>query len=437
MYSNWSLRIPALGVEKVCARLDGDERFCLLTTGPSTAAARQQTLLTAMEWSHGLLDPGDQIIFRRLCRFSGSFSAPAATAVAGTEDGKSWEVDDALARLVEKSLLAFEDGEPPRYRLLETLQYYGLKKLEEAGESETIAERHRRYFLALFEPADEVWETMPDADWLRPRAPDIDNIRLSLDRSLGRPDLDQDGIALFGTSGRLWYMLDLVPEGREYGDKLGALIDDNTPAATAARALGYNGISWRDADRAKSVALKERSAALYRQIGDRLNLGSALSLLGGDLAYLGRYTEAKAVLDEARDLLASSNRLKSLWNIINELGVLAQLGNDIAEAVRCFGLGRELARTLKDVLREGIILFNLGEVEFRLGAIDRAIERARESAIREPTEQALRDRLAEIPAVNLTPDDIRVWAAEGARWSPEYAVEFTLRRIVPPAGPEP
>jgi|HubBroStandDraft_1064217.scaffolds.fasta_scaffold00046_52 predicted ATPase/DNA-binding winged helix-turn-helix (wHTH) protein len=515
-------RIPVLGMEAVRTRLAGDARFRLLTTGFSTAAARQQTLLAAMEWSHGLLDPADQTVFRRLSRFSGSFTGEAAAAVAGVDGIEPGAVEDALARLVDKSLLNFEDGEPARYRLLETVQYFGLRKLGEAGEAERIADLHMGYFQTLFEPADELWETVPDADWLEPRAPDIDNIRVDLDRSLALPDLNPAGIALFGTSGRLWYMLDLVPEGREYGDKFVALIDDRTPPAVAARALRYNGSLWREADRRRAVALMERSAALYRQIGDRLNLGSILSLLGGNYAYLGRHAEAKAALDEARELLAGSTRLKSLWNVMNELGNLARLVKDTDEAVRCFGLARDLARTLKDVVRESFVLFNLGEVEFRLGAIDRAIVRVRESAeirrasgqpsylarslinlasyltlrgdhaearthaeaalprliqdgghwqrlglqvlalhaalagqhafaaqligwvdadyvrtdeIREPTEQALRERLAGILAASLTPDDIRVWAAEGARWSPEYAVEFTLNRILPPADP--
>jgi predicted ATPase/DNA-binding winged helix-turn-helix (wHTH) protein len=515
-------RVPALGIEGVRTRLEGDARFRLLTTGLNTAAARQRTLLAAMEWSRGLLDPADQIVFRRLSRFSGSFTGDAAAAIAGVDEIDPSSVEDALARLVDKSLLIFEDGKPARYRLLETVQYFGRKKLKEAGESDRIADLHLGYFQALFDPADEAWETMLDADWLKPRAPDIDNIRVALDRSLEKRELNSGGIALFGTSGRLWYMLDLVPEGRAYGEKFVALINDDTPPAAAAGALRYNGILWRNADRGKSVALKERSAALYRQIGDRLNLGSTLSVLGGDFVYLGRHAEAKEALDEARDLLTGSYRLKSLQNVMNELGVLAQLTNDIDEAVRCFGLARELARTLKDAVRESIVLVNLGEVEFRLGAIDRAIVRVRETVairqaggqssylaqslvnlasfltlrddlaearthaeaalprliqdgghwlrlglqilalqaahdrrpveagqligwvdaeygrtgeIREPAEQAIRDRLAEILEANLTADDIRVWAAEGARWSQEYAVEFTLKRIVSPAKP--
>lgn len=123
----------------------------------------------------------------------------------------------------------------------------------------------------------------------------------------------------------------------------------------------------------------ERAATLYREIGDRQSLGSVLGLIGGNCAYLGRYDEAKAALDEALDLLARSNRLKSLFTINSELGLLAKMRNDAAAARSYQTIARDLARKANDALRENLATNNLAETEFLDGALDRAIERAQEA----------------------------------------------------------
>jgi predicted ATPase len=373
-------RVRSLGIEGVRTGLKGDERFRMLDKAPLTAVGRQQTLLATVDWSHGLLDAADQKIFRRLTCFSGSFSREAAVAVAGADGATRWDIIDALGRLVDKSLLEFEDGEQPRYHFLETLQQYGAKKLEEHGEADTIAELHIGYFEALFDPADEAWETTPDAEWVRKYQLEIDNVRLALDRALERPERTQKGIALCGATGRLWYMLSLVPEGRQYCEKFIALIDGDTPAAHAARLLKRAAMLWRFADRPRAVALLERAAALYRQIEDRPNLGSVLGLVGGDYFHLGRHAEAKIALDEAKVSLSGTNRIKSRINFMTDLGSFALSRNDPEEARRHFTAVRDLARQAKDGLRENNALINLGEALFRLGAADEAIESAREAA---------------------------------------------------------
>src|SRR5207237_982502 len=70
---------------------------------------------------------------------------------AGVELGVS-EVADTLARLVEKSLVAVEYGDRRnRYRLLETVRIYARARLDDAGETTMLAERHARWALALAE----------------------------------------------------------------------------------------------------------------------------------------------------------------------------------------------------------------------------------------------------------------------------------------------
>jgi|HubBroStandDraft_1064217.scaffolds.fasta_scaffold00026_2 predicted ATPase/DNA-binding winged helix-turn-helix (wHTH) protein len=371
--------VPLLRLEGVRGGLRS-QRFELLDNGERRAEPRHRTLRGMMEWSFGLLESEDRQFFRRLSRFAGTFSLDAAIAVAGAEGETRAAVTRRLRRLAERSLVIVERGKQPRYRLLETPRFYGAERLEEAGEAESIAERHARYYLDFLEPADEAWETMPDAEWLDGYGRDFDNIRLAADWALAQPERVPLAIALVGAAGRLWFMHELVPEGRRYCDRLVPLIGPETPPAHTARLLKRNAMLYRSADRLRAVALFERAAEIYREMGDRLNLGSVLGLIGGDCVYLGRFDEARARLGQAREMLAGSIRIKSLQNVMNDFGMLASITNDTAEAAQCLGAALDLARKMNDRLRQNLALTNIGELEFRRDVSGRAIEYAQEAA---------------------------------------------------------
>jgi tetratricopeptide (TPR) repeat protein len=162
-------------------------------------------------------------------------------------------------------------------------------------------------------------------------------------------------------------------------DRVLPLVAEDTPPAAEARLLRSAGSLWSNSDRLRALAQHERSAALYRQIGDRLNLATVLSTVGSLYASLGRNAEAKTALREAEGILSSSDRKKSLFNVMNNIGTLAGFMNEITEARHSFVRALELARSVKDLDRESYILMNLAEVEFVRGSVDRAVERAREA----------------------------------------------------------
>src|SRR3712207_2660166 len=101
----------------------------------------------AIAWSHDLLSPDEQALFRRLSVFAGGFSLEAAEAVAGATAPETAErhpaapcplspvplssVLDLLSSLVDKSLLRLANGgdAEPRFSMLETIREYGLERL--------------------------------------------------------------------------------------------------------------------------------------------------------------------------------------------------------------------------------------------------------------------------------------------------------------------
>ncbi|ACU75118.1 transcriptional regulator, winged helix family [Catenulispora acidiphila DSM 44928] len=136
-------RSRALTPQKIAERLD--DRFRLLTGGSRTALPRHQTLRAVVDWSWGLLSERERRLLCRLSVFSGGASLDAAEAMFGDE------VLDVLPALVDKSLLEVDRAD--RYRMLETIRAFALERLAEAGETQSAAAEHARYFLDVAEGA--------------------------------------------------------------------------------------------------------------------------------------------------------------------------------------------------------------------------------------------------------------------------------------------
>jgi len=363
-------RVTALGVEGLRARLG--ERLLLLNLGVRTAEARQRTLRDTVKWSFDLLDPPDQIAFRRLGVFAGGFSQAAAAAILETGEAG---VADTLGRLIDKSLVVAETSAKPRYRQLETLRLFALEQLAAHGEHDALAARHARYFDRFFNTAYDDWEIADDAAWLENTAPEMDNLRAALDWGF-RADGDKTiALSLAGAAALLWDNLSLVAEGRRYLERAEALIGEDTPPAVAARLHRQIGNLWHGSDRSRALASLKRSAELYRQIGDAGSLGSVLAMIGPIRGFLGASAEAAAALEEARELLAAAGRPKSLLNVTNNLGVLAMFNGDLKAARPLFAQALEITRRSGSRAGEVLALINLAEIEFNLGEIDPAVER--------------------------------------------------------------
>jgi predicted ATPase/DNA-binding winged helix-turn-helix (wHTH) protein len=370
-------RLPLLGVGGLRARLD--ERLRLLGPGARIGDTRHRSLRAMVEWSYGLLDSTDQAVFRRLAIFPGSFSLDAAMAVAGA--GETWPVVDALGRLVDKSLLTVEVGEPRRYRLLETLRLYATEQLTTSGESAATAERHARYVTALFDAAYATSDKgmMTDVEWIVLYRPEIDNVRAALDWALGSAERAPIVVALFGATGYLWYRLGLFGEGRRYAGRTIELIDQDIPSAVASRVLRSAGVLWGNTDRLSAVALLERSAAHLRTGADQRGLLSVLAMIGRHYTLLGRFAEAKVVLGEAQQITAIGDDKNYLTYLMLNRGDLALATNETVEAARYYTTGLELAREQKRSHLVNIFLNHLADAEFQQGRIDRAILYAKEA----------------------------------------------------------
>ena len=109
-------RLRVLPIEQIARRLDDDLR--LLVGGGRTAPPRHQTLRATLDWSYGLLDSSERILFRRLAVFAGRFTLDAVEAVcsgAGIDRADALEV---LTGLVDRSLTLCDLEPDERLRIV-------------------------------------------------------------------------------------------------------------------------------------------------------------------------------------------------------------------------------------------------------------------------------------------------------------------------------
>jgi predicted ATPase len=204
-----------MSAEQIAERLD--RRFRLLTGGTRTAIERHRTLQATVGWSYDLLEPTDQLVFQRLSVMAAPFDLRAAEAVAEGGEVDSWEVLDALGRLVDKSMVSTvrSDGEL-RYRFLETLRQFAAERLIEAPDHEAVRDRHARHWCqraAELRPA-----STPTDDDLDAVERDMDHYRAAFAQLLSSGDAEAPARALLALAA-FWQMRH-TREGLTWSDQL-------------------------------------------------------------------------------------------------------------------------------------------------------------------------------------------------------------------------
>ena len=143
-------RAPTLGVQPLLDALSNSNRMQLLSRNRDRLAPqRQQSLRAALAWSHGLLAPREQRLFRRMAVLAGTASLALIRHVGAAIEGEpeqhdEWDLVDALDQLVQRSLVevvmpdSTDSGAEPRYRLLESPRALALEMLAASGEGDAV-----------------------------------------------------------------------------------------------------------------------------------------------------------------------------------------------------------------------------------------------------------------------------------------------------------
>jgi len=336
-----------LSVGQIAARL-GDP-LKLLTTGSRTAPLRQQTMRGALGWSYNLLSTSERRLFHRIAVFVGGCTLEAAEAVATGNGINEDDVLHLLYGLVNKSLVVAKsnDDGPLRYRMLELVRRYGVERLEESGESDTVRQQHSTYFLALAEEADPQLRGAQQEVWLDRLEREHNNLRAALSWMLAR---DETGLALrlAKALGEFWHMRGHLDEGLQW---LEACLTKGDTAETTTRAkalasAGYMACSQGDYER--SIALNERSLALSRKLADTVGAAVALSNLGWTSLLQNQCEQASKLAQKALTLQRTVGDASGVSRSLPVLALVMVAQRDYERALALHEENLRLARKVED-----------------------------------------------------------------------------------------
>jgi predicted ATPase/DNA-binding CsgD family transcriptional regulator/tetratricopeptide (TPR) repeat protein len=344
----------------------------LLSEGPRDLPARHLTLRAAIAWSYHLLSAQDQVLFRRLAIFPGSFTAEAAAAVAGAPAAPAGleaaavdlETKASLARLVDASLVAVQPTgtDPTRYRLLETIRDFGEEELLRTGEIAAIQRRRARHFLELGREAEPFLWRGSREPWMRRLHAERDNLRAVFAASARDPGLLEIGLELAGAIWWFWLFRSQLSEGRRWTEPL--LASDRAAVPTRARAralLGAGTLAWLLGDYAGARRHLEESAALGHTLGDRICLGFAVGVLGRAWGYQGDAAQASSLLARGEAIFREAGEPWGLALTLFDFGD-ATLAVEPETARRRLEESLGLFRRLDDAWGIALALTSLGQL---------------------------------------------------------------------------
>jgi non-specific serine/threonine protein kinase len=357
-----------------------------------------------MDWSYDLLSAPEQVLLRRLAVFAGGWTLAAAEMVCSGGQGSGeddfqlrpplpegvppgsgeatgvrravplapHDVLDLLAGLVNKSLVLLEErGGEARYRLLETVRQYGQERLEAHGEATDVREGHLRWCLALAEEAESRLRGSEQVLWLARLEAEHDNLTAALSWARDQEDTE-NGLRLAGALFRFWYARGYRSEGRDWLD---ALLRRGSAVAfdIRAKALGGAGsLAWNQGDYGMARVLAGESLELYRTLGERAGIATALNTLGNVARDEGDYERAQALYEESLALRREIGDRRGIAVVLNNLGLMARYRGNYERAAALATESLALRRELGDAWGIAISLTTLGYVAHHRSQYERA-----------------------------------------------------------------
>jgi predicted ATPase/class 3 adenylate cyclase len=390
-----AVHVRVLPVERIAERLS--DRFRLLTRGDKTALPRQQTLRASIDWSYELLTQREQSFLCRLAVFAGGWTLEAAEAVGEATDAGDGAALDALANLVEKSLVNL-DRDKERYRLLDTIRQYALERLRSSGDEAEARSRHLAFFVALVEDvAAGIGSPTGDANFSKLDV-ERENLLIAFDScglvgdgaqaglrlasalrrwlvsrgllGLGHR-LTADAVRRAGAGARdllrcralcaaleLAFLTGFYAEAKDYGDESVAIareIDDRPGLAEALRLSGYVYLAHDD----RSVARERFESALNlsRALGDKSRLAAALN----GLAELHR---SAGELDVARPLYLEAVQID------RDVGDRRRLAIHLCNLARVLVASERVRPALEVMLEALAIAEDIGSTQIRRALLE-------------------------------------------------------------------
>ncbi|MEY2425456.1 MAG: hypothetical protein QOI61_1028 [Actinomycetota bacterium] len=370
----------AAAIERLCDRLDGIPLAIEIAAaraaeiGPDAVErgieqaqveeAGRSALEAALAWSHDLLEPEEQVLFRRLGIFAGQFTLSGAEAVVADESLAAFDVLDLVDALVQRSLVVpTDDG---GYRQLFVVRECAATLARAAGEYDALAAEHLGWCLALALSVRA--PGLDERERFDPLRQVGDDLLAALDREFGE-DLAGIQVQLAGALEEFWYLRGAYTEGRAH---LEAVLERGagfrSHRAEVHRSAGI--LAKHQGELAAARDHLDRSRALYGEIlaelraTDSPHIGLIEEHLAmtmrqlSDVARLGGDPQTAVDLARAAQALggpAAAHAMLQLGLAEHAAGLAAEGDGHIADALRA-------AEERGDEFLVGDCLRNLGVI---------------------------------------------------------------------------
>ncbi len=366
--------------QALLARLS--QRLPLLPGSTRSLPERQQTLRNTFKWSYDLLGTREQQVFRRLAVFVGGRTLGAVEAICYFDSENEARVSalEEVAALLDKSLLirVEQEGKEPRLQMLMTIREYGLECLAESGEAEVVQRAHAQYYVTVAELAEKERESGQQAAWLARLEWEQENVRAAVSWLLERGEQE----AALRLSGALWWFWSVRGQASEGRHWLERALAGSAGAAAAVRAKALNSagmLALNQDDYAQGEALCRESLTLYRELGDKQGMSSALYKLGLVAWWRDEYATARMLEDETLALCSEGD---DMGGMADALLILSNIAFAQGEYERARSLVEESAllfKTLDDKWGLAYVSIQLAYVMLSQGDTGRARMRAEEA----------------------------------------------------------
>ena len=413
------LAAAALGDRPISGVLEGlTDRFSLLTRGRRTAPPRHQTLRAALEWSLDLLQTDERRLFARLAAFASGGTTEAIAEVCGGLPGAGGDVARSLRHLARASLLVPHAELPERWSMLESVRQLAAIELEELGEDDELAARHRTWFADRVERVEPAIGRSGQPQVMADLAADQDNVRRAIATGIvGGDDAVTlrlcTAMATFWTSHGDWTegceklraALDLpASDGRLRGRALVALgnllvlrgdlaeaevrlaegrrlATDSDDAVVLARALAGEGyLEFRRSHLAEAQAVWQEALEIAQNTGDERVATGVLRSLAIAAASSGRQDTAGDLLDRAIDMARRTGDDQQLRLLLGSAAERHLWLGDYQAAEDAYGDALALASVIGDLSARPLLLAELGWVGLLRGAVVTAEQLSIEAA---------------------------------------------------------
>lgn len=399
----------ARSVAEICVRLDGlplaielaaahvkmlsphalltrlSHRLALLTGGARDLTARQQTLRATLDWSYDLLDEAHKQFFRRMAVFMGGRTLEALEAVCNSEALQAYgrlqvEVFDGAETLLSNNLLQQREGSDGelRFWMLETIQEYASEKLEGSGEAAAIRRAHALYFVRLVEEAEPHLRGPEQVEWLDRLEMEHNNIRAALLWCLrgGHSAEDVDtALRMIGGLYLFWDIRGYVREGRRQAEAVLRHTGAEWVSTGRAKALlTASRLTYFQREHAAARDLAEESLAVWRKLGDKRGIISALEGLGLVAWHQGDIEMGEPLLEES---LAIRKEIRYDLGITELLALLSYVAVSRREYSKAIGLVEEympLVKTLGDQRGTAVLYHTSAYALLGLGDYETCVE---------------------------------------------------------------